>query len=584
MNEIIVTAQNRAENVQDVPIAISVVTGEKLQEKNVTDFTSVMRVAPSLQVTRDTNLVKVFVRGVGSSGHGEANDQSIAVNIDGEYINRPTILNAATFDIDRVEVLRGPQGTLYGRNSTGGAVNFVTRKPGKDFGVNLSGTYGNYDQITLEGGVDVPFGDVGAVRLSGIYTDHDGYVRHPNTVPPKLGGYTTRQGNRSGDDHRWGTRASLRLTPVDDLTVEGSYEHVESDLVLAGQAFVDLTQAANGPGANCQLNGWSQVGPSTPGVQCVPSNTNFLSKIKRGEYNQVLTGLGSYKQRTDAVRGHLAYDMDFATLSYTGGYRSTLSKGVNTLSPAYAFTNFGEKVKTQSHEIRLNGDAGGIVWQTGVFFFNEKLTTNGGLYIPFIGPQGSYVNYFRHPTKSKNWSVFGQVEVPLGETLTAVAGGRYTDDKRSGSWTNYAFAFNSGPIELTNQATLPLVNLTYKGHKFNWLAGLNYKPNSDTLVYAKVSTGYKAGGFDGSGSTFKPESNTAYEIGTKLNFGETSQHTFNLSTFYYDYKDLQNDVLLNPAVGGQTFNAGKAEIYGVEAEAVIKPSRNDTFTARVRTH
>ncbi|MBC2665497.1 TonB-dependent receptor [Novosphingobium flavum] len=579
--EIVVTAQNRAENVQDVPIAIAVVSGETMRDKGVTDFSSLMKISPSVQITQDTTNVKVSVRGVGTSSIGEAQDQSIAVNIDGEYINRPTILNAATFDLERVEVLRGPQGTLYGRNSTGGAVNFISRKPGKDFGVNASATYGNYNLVTLEGGVDVPLGDIGGIRVAGIYTDRDGYNFHPNTVPTQLGGYVTRQGNRSGDDHRWGVRASLRLNPTENLTVDAAYEHIETDIIPASQAYVDLTQAANGPGATCALNGWKEVGPGTPGVQCVPANTNFLANIDRGSYNQVLTGLSTFKQTSDAVRGRIAYDLGAATFTYTGGYRKTNATGVNTLSPAYAFTNFGSPVETQSHELRLNGVTSGITWQTGAFFFKEKLNTNGGLYIPFIGANGGYVNYFRHPTTSKNWSVFGQVEVPLGEKITAVFGGRYTDDTRSGTWTNYAFAFNSGPIELTNQATLPLVNLTYKGNKFNWLAGLNYKPNSDTLVYAKVSTGYKAGGFDGTGTTFRPETNTAYEVGTKLNFGPGGHNIFNLSGFYYDYKDLQNDVLLNPSVGGQTFNAGKAVIWGVEAETVIRLSPNDTFTANV---
>lgn len=581
-NVIIVTAQNRAQNVQDVPIAIAVVTGDQLQEQGVTDFASIMRVSPSLQIVSDTTNTKVTVRGVGTSGLGEAQDQSIAVNIDGEYINRPSILNAATFDIDRVEVLRGPQGTLYGRNSTGGAVNFITRKPGKDFGVNASAAYGNFNQVTIEGGVDVPFGEVGGIRLSGIYTDHDGYNKHPNSPPPVLGGYTPSRVTRSGDDNRWGVRASLRLTPVDGLTLDAAYEHVEVDIIPAAQAFVDLTQPANAPGAGCALNGWAQVGFGTPGTQCIPKNTNFLAGINRESYNMALTGVGFFKQNTDAVRGRLAYDFGFATLTYTGGYRKTHATGANTLTPAYVFTNFGSDTKTQSHELRLNGVAGGITWQTGVFYFKEELSgKGGGLYIPFIGPKGGYVNYFRHPTKSESWSAFGQVEVPLAEKLTAVAGGRYTKDKRSGVWTNYAFAPNTGPIELTNQPTLPIVNLRYEGDKFNWLVGLNYKPNSDTLLYAKVSTGYKAGGFDGTGTKFNPETNTAYEAGAKLNFGDTGQHLFNLAGFYYDYKDLQNDVLLNPAVGGQTFNAGKAVIWGVEAEAVIKLSPHDTFSATV---
>jgi iron complex outermembrane receptor protein len=577
---IIVTAQNRAQNVQDVPIAISVVSGDTLKSEGVTDFTSVQRVSPSLQITSDTSNTRVSVRGVGTLSNNEAQDQSIAVNIDGEYINRPQILNAAIFDIERVEVLRGPQGTLYGRNSTGGAVNFITRKPGRDFGVNASATYGNYDQVIVEGGVDVPLGDVGAIRFAGSFSDHKGYNFHPNSPLP-LTAYHPSSLHRSGDDHTVGGRVTLALRPAQGLTVDATYEHTEVDMHPAAQAFVDLTQAANAPGAGCAQNGWIEVGFGTPGTQCVPANTNFLANIDRHKYNMALTGVGFFKQHSDAVRGRIAYDFGPATLTYTGGYRESFNTGANTLSPAYVFTNFGAPVKTHSHELRLNGTTSGVEWQGGVFYFQEDLNTNGGLYIPFIGPNGSYVNYFRHPTHTKSWSAFGQAEIPLVDQLTAVLGGRYTRDKRSGAFVNYIFAFNSGPIELTNEPTFPVTNLIYKGDRFNWLAGLNFKPNRDTLLYAKVSTGYKAGGFDGTGTIFKPETNTAYEAGAKLNFGPEGRNVFNIAGFYYDYKDLQNDVLLNPALGGQTFNAGKATIKGVEAEAVFRLSENDTFSASV---
>jgi iron complex outermembrane receptor protein len=576
--DIIVTAQNRQQSVQDVPIAISVISGEQLAAAGVTDVASVEKISPSLQITSDTTATRVTVRGVGTLSNGESQDQSIAVNIDGEYINRPTILNAATFDMERVEVLRGPQGTLYGRNSTGGAVNFITRKPGKDFGVNASATYGNYNQVIAQGGVDVPLGDMGAIRIAGIYSDRDGYNKHNNSGSfVSLPQFTARKGNRSGDDNTWGARATLRLTPMDGLTIDATYEHAEQKIIPASQAYANMNLPANAPGANCQLNGYIEVGVTTPGVQCIPQNTNFLTKINRNTYDAPLSGLGIFNLKSDAIRGRLAYDFGAATLTYTGGYRSTTTDGDLGLGPVYYNKNWGSSVKTHSHELRLNGDAGGIQWQTGVFYFNEKQDTNTGLYNPFIGPNGSYINYFRRPTTSQSWSAFGQVEVPVTETLTAVGGLRYTKDKRRAVFNNYGFQFNSGLVEKTAPAAVPL-NLRYKGDRFNYLVGLNYKPNADTLIYGKMSTGYKAGGFDAVG-TFKPETNTAYEGGLKLNFGSNSRNQFNIAGFYYDYKDLQNDVLLDAALGAQTFNSGKATIYGIEAEAVIQLSDNDRFNA-----
>lgn len=152
---IVVTAQNRSENVQDVPIAISVVSGEALVNAGVTDFASMTRVAPAVNIVADTTQTRISIRGIGSNSNDEAQDQTVAVNIDGEYINRPTVLNASLFDLERVEVLRGPQGTLYGRNATGGAINFIMRKPGDKFAANGNISYGNFNQIIVQGGVDV---------------------------------------------------------------------------------------------------------------------------------------------------------------------------------------------------------------------------------------------------------------------------------------------------------------------------------------------------------------------------------------------------------------------------------------------
>ena len=579
--DIIVTAQNRAESVQNVPIAISVISGDTLKSQGVTDFTSVAKVSPALQVTSDTTNTRVSVRGIGTLSNNEAQDQSVAVNVDGEYINRPTILNAAIFDLERVEVLRGPQGTLYGRNSTAGAVNFITRKPGDEFRVNGSVSYGNYNAVIAEGGVDVPLGDVGAFRVSGTYSYHDGYIHSPNT-PISLPQFQSYDGgHRSGNDNTWGVRGSLRLEPVAGLEINASVEHDEMHIIPAVQAYQDLNAAGG-----CSASGFVEVGPITPGVQCIPQNTNFLSKVDRGNYDMPLTGVGKFDQESTAVRGRIAYNFGPATLTYTGGYRETSNTGFNSLAPAYAFSNYGASVKTQSHELRLNGEEGRFKWQFGGFFFKELQNINGGLYSPFINPpspapqNGSYITYPVHPTDTRSWSAFGQAEYSFTDQLTAVGGLRYTKDRRSANFSNYGFSFNSGYVDLTKTSAVPTpVPLYYSGDKITWLGGLNYKPNKDTLIYAKVSTGYKAGGFDATGANFRPESNTAYEGGLKLDYGPGHHNIFNLSGFYYDYKDLQNDVLLNNVTGAQTLNSGAATIYGVEAESTIRLSPRDTFTA-----
>lgn len=583
--EIVVTAQNRTQNVQDVPIAISVVSGEALVEAGVTDFASITKVAPSVNIVADTTQTRVSIRGIGSNSNGETQDQAVSINIDGEYINRPTVLNASLFDLDRVEVLRGPQGTLYGRNSTGGAINFIMRKPGNDFGANGSASYGNFDQLTIQGGVDVPLGSIGAIRASGIYSTRDGYNIHPNT------------NTRSGDENTKAGRISLRLEPVAGLTINAAAERIETRETVSAQAWVNLNDAGLSPGVGCVNTGWVDAAPLIAGGQCVPVRTNNLASIDRHSYNSPNNGVGFNNSTSTAVRGSLVYDFGPAAFTYRGGYRETDRVGDTTLSPAYVFKNFKSDIKTQSHEVRLNGDTGPLVWQVGAFLFKEDQVIDRGLFngsLPafLLGANGGYINYFRRPfVKAESKAVFGQTDIVFSDALTAVVGVRYTDDKRSAIYETLGSGlpgparnpalFNSGPVQITAPATAAQSSIRRAAaDKFTWTAGLNFTPNTDTLIYGKVSTGFKAGGFDEKG-TYAPETNTSYEVGAKLGFGDTGQHLFNIAGFYNDYKDLQVAVLIDNALGAQIFNAGKATIWGIEAETVIALSDSDTFTASV---
>ena len=580
---ILVTAQNRSEDVQDVPIAISVIDGQKLVEAGVTDFASITRVAPAVNIVADTTQTRVSIRGIGSNSNDEAQDQAVAVNIDGEYINRPTVLNASLFDLERVEVLRGPQGTLYGRNATGGAINFIMRKPGEEFGADGNISYGNFDQVTVQGGIDVPLGDIAAVRFSGIYSNRDGYNIHPNT------------NTRSGDEDTTAGRISLRFEPTDKLSINVAAEQIRTRETVSAQAWVNLNSPDFSPGAGCSRVGWVDIAPLIAGSQCIPARTNNLAGINRNRYISPNNGVGFNNADSTAVRGTLIYDFGPVAFTYRGGYRNTERNGETTLSPAFLFINFRSDIETQSHEVRLNGETGPLTWQVGGFYFKEgqqidRGLFNGSLPAPVLGANGGLINYFRRPfVDAESKAIFGQTDIALSDTLTAVVGLRYTDDKRRALFENLGSGlpgparnpnlFNVGPVRIIIPATAAqTLNLRTDADKVTWTAGLNFEPNVDTLIYGKVATGFKAGGFDAVG-TYAPESNTTYEVGTKLNFGESGQHIFNFAGFYTDYRDLQVSVLIDNSIGGQIFNAGKAVIWGAEADAVIKLSDSDTFTA-----
>jgi iron complex outermembrane receptor protein len=337
-------------------------------------------------------------------------------------------------------------------------------------------------------------------------------------------------------------------------------------------------------------------------VLCAPSQTNLLASINRGEFAAPNYGIGVVGANSWAVRGRIAYEFSpEATLTYTGGYREFSGDEDSRLTLPITYQSFGfeDETRTQSHELRLNGDIGGVIYQIGGFYFKEKIASESGFMLPsfiFGAPPftngaptpGTFLSYFGRYVNSESKSVFGQVEVPFGEQITAIGGLRYTDNSRDAIYINAnpfgpsrPFLFATGPsrkdINGINATVLPLGS---NDSKVTWLAGLNYKPSSDTLIFVKASTGFKGGGFDSVGA-FKPETNTAIEAGWKQTFGEHGQHQFNLGAFHYDYKDLQVSVLLDTAVGGQTFNAGKAKIWGLEASADFQLDDRTNFHASV---
>ena len=591
---IIVTAQNRAQDVTDVPIAIDVIGAEELAAAGFRNAEDLGQIAPALQINQDQGTVKITLRGIGTTSNDEAQDTSVVANIDGEYINRPNVLGVALFDMERVEVLRGPQGTLYGRNSTAGAINFVTRKPGDEFAGNASISFGNYGAIRVDSGMDIPLGEAIGVRLAGFYDDRNGYIRHPAGYG--FGPFPQFPGGRSDDNTSYGGRATLDFDNGGAFTATLAVEMADREFTPQAFAFADLNSGGRGPtGPSCNRTGYVEVAQAYTEVLCIPSQTNFLESYNRAEYSSPGFGLGRVGDSTWAVRGRLAYEFSpSATLSYIAGYREYTGDptGVRTLPVSYRSFTFPDEAQTQSHELRLNGDLGGIIYQVGAFYFNEKQDRESGFFLP-IGANGSFLSYFGRDVDSESMSAFGQVEVPLGETLTAVGGLRYTDNQRDAVYLNGGFGFNrnddifagttpppggapdsyifnAGPArkDFALMRYRQTLNLGSDDSKVTWLLGLNYQPNPDTLLYAKVSTGFKGGGFDAVG-TYAPESNMAYEAGGKFTFGSNGQFQFNLGGFYYDYTGLQVSVLLDTTVGGQTFNAGAATIWGLEAEGVF---------------
>lgn len=565
LEEIVVTATKVTTRLQDTPIAIRVVSGADLTKAAVTDVSGLQRVAPDLGITPDSVFTKIAIRGVSSQDISESADPALTVSIDGEYVNRPVALNANFFDLERIEVLRGPQGTLFGRNSTAGALNIVAAKPvlGSFEGSATAG-YGNYNAIYATGAVNVPLGNDVAIRIAGLHNEHDGYVDN---------GSLAGKGDDANVD---AVRGSILFAP-------GALE-----VYLAGE-YVDVNQT--GP-----VQYGLQVNGATPGLTELPASVappatyptltqrlvpSFVDLPQTFDPASFPLGRrGNFKSQQYAVRGRVAYDFGPATLSYIGGYRHVDNQVIlpqnGYLPEQFTFYNDRYDTRTHSHELRLNGGTqGSFVWQVGGFYFHENQIIARGLYLPLAG---AFANFFYRPyVKSESKSAFAQATYWLvPDTLSFTGGVRYTDDKKNAEYINYGFFRTQNMVRPPADGSGAGAVIRYPSYaedKVTWTAGVEYKPARDNMLYAKVSTGFKSGGFDLVGA-FNAENLTAYEIGSKNRFLNNTLE-FNASAFYYNYQDQQVQVYIDTTVGARTFNAGKSRVWGIETDTTVKLSPND---------
>ncbi len=560
IKEIVVTAEKRQGTAQKTGIAMTVFTADKLAENGVGDLGALARIAPSVNFSVVRTAAVVTIRGVSSRDTTEIGDPAVALSVDGFYYQRAIGLNDSVFDLERVEVLRGPQGTLYGRNATGGAINFITAKPKNKFEAAGKVGYGAYNQLTTEGMLNVPVADWLAVRASFATRAHDGYR---NNAPAA-----------NGDDaNARAARLHLLFTPSSNLSILLTGEYV-------------------------QLGG---VGPTIVGAPLVfgPGNVIIHERpVLPADSRTFPLDMPSQfiNSKSYAVRSQIDYDFGFAKLTYLAGYRhldfSRLSDGDGIFSQNIYFLS-DETLKTQSHELRLSSNGTSpFIWQIGGYYFEELddlYATQRGY--PIIATQttaqtANFKNYFRYPDVSiKSKAVFAQVGYEINDSLKVEAGIRYSNDKKrrvgvsnttsSGPLTAVC---DMGPFGLTNCPNAFVAQSGSSNDKrTTYHAAVNYQATPRNLLYAKFDTGYKSGGFSDI-VQYGPEDLTAYELGSKNRFFDNRLQV-NLSAFYYNYKNQQVGQVIQGRT--QTINAGKSTIYGGEIEATAILSENDRIDGSI---
>ncbi|WP_242129020.1 TonB-dependent receptor [Sphingobium sp. Sx8-8] len=569
--DIIVTANRTQSLASKTPVALTAVTGEALIKAGVVNPTQLGDQVPNLSIDR-ANGLQITIRGVTSSDGTEKGDPSAAFMIDGIYIARPQVQEVSFFDVERVEVLRGPQGTLFGRNTTAGLVNILTNKPKlgvTEGSVDLS--YGNYDSRQATGVINLPVGEKVALRFAANYEQRDSFLR----TGPR---FTT-----SLDPFR--KNISLRGSALFDLgrgqlVLRGDYSWIKgvtTNSLPTGQFFANF---------------------NTPGVD--PLYIGNGSTDSRMTLNIPFSGPLQRDNRTWGAQGDLDYDLGPVTVNYLGSYRSfhRVEDGVGYLAGAIAIPNtYAGSFWQTSHELRLvtNGD-GPLKAQAGAYYFKEKSAIGFyllGLLSPTPGTTGYVYGFPQDPTIAESYAFFGQATYSLTDRLRLTGGIRYSHDLKS----RIGAIVRCGTLACDASTDTRTPNAARRNFaRTTWRAGIDYDLNDRSLLYGVVATGYKAGGFNdgceagtGAGCTlpaaalyYEPETLTSYEVGLKTRFANNAVR-LNLSAFHYDYDGIQlsQAVTINNAPFQVTTNAAKAKVDGVEAEGVIEPVRNSRFDASV---
>lgn len=566
--DIVVTAERRTESLQRTALAVSAVTGADLTKTGVTDAAGIGRLVPALQVQPSGGSTSFFLRGVGTQSGNSFAENAVAFNFNGVFVSRPTAPAGAFYDLQRVEVVKGPQGTLYGRNATGGAINVLPNKPKLgDFSGDITLDYGNYNAKKGAGALNIPLGDKAALRLATQIVDRDGYLSD---------GYDDERGEAA--------RASLLLQPSDDWSFLLVGDYYNQHGKGSGEVLIPTATFA-APALD------QRIGGSDP--LSIAAITTFASTITAPPFCGGLGGFiksgciltpgtdGYQKNKFWGVSATVEGNMGFGKLTFIPAYRRT-DADYRTYLPGF-LGEVKESSDQMSLEVRLssNGDQR-LRYVLGAFYFNEGQATNNYF------SQGKLSNTrFTPRLKTESKTIFGQLTYDLMPSLRLVAGGRYTKEDKSQLTSS---ASGGLPGAINPPLSAPFTgNLSFE--KFTWKAGLEWDVAPASLLYANVATGFKTGGFfvaNPPNNTFAPEKLTAYTVGSKNRFLDNKLQV-NLEAFYWDYTDQQvtfvggikagNGIY---AQGGTTVNAGKSRIYGAELELQFAPTQADRFSANVQ--
>ncbi|GAA0540965.1 TonB-dependent receptor [Rhizomicrobium palustre] len=585
LETVVVTAQKHTELLSKAPVAISAVSQQGLDKLSITTAQDLVSTVPNLQTSVNGYSTQFQIRGIGNNSGSYS---VVATQVDGVYQANPASLNAGLYDVSRIEVARGPQGTVYGRNATAGVVNILTHDPEKEFQLFGDIAYGNYNDITTRAVINVPVTDKLAMRASVVRQSNDGYYPR-GAAPDKYDSKDILSG-----------QVTFLANITDDLTWRVAVEHSENTGTLR---YLHAINYVSYPNANLATG---QLG------------TGVVQKARSNLFNQEAVTDNALRIQENALRSRLTWAAtDEFSITYLAGVSSMVNNGMNSATGVFWSFSKGTETQSMSHEIDFNYDTSKVKAVLGLYHYWDNTSGFGGLHIgnTVPAPLAGYVSAARVPLnnpvgnepssyglidiaqqtkKNGNQSeaIFGQVTYSVLEDLRLTAGMRFTKDWHNVDTLQTVCLFNS--VKVTSSSATCSVPFgppaeTYQANKssnVSWRFGADYDVSENQLLYASVSTGYRAGGVSGNAQlpkaflTYQPERVTNYEAGWKSELLNRSLG-LSLAVFNMDYTNMQVQAIqldLNGNPTPVTINAAKARIKGAEFEWNWRITSADTIT------
>ena len=554
LGEIVVTAQKREERLQDVPIPVDAFSGLTLKTDRIETTQDLKFLVPSLQYSNAASYATPYLRGVGTDLTQPNSDPSVATYIDGAFVasNLGTIMNF--LGVERVEVLEGPQGTLFGRNAVAGAISIITLTPTATPEATMSVGAGNYAEKEVSGHVS---GAIANNLYAGVY--FGGSIS--NSYIGDLGPPVKEDGTHLDNDSQWGVRVKFVYLPIDGVKLTLSGEHTRADTVDSPR--------------------WRQTQSTALGYALGAPLINQRYEVSE-DFGD------AYRVFQDAVTLREEVDLPFAKLLGISNYRQTESDLFfdydATAAPGVALSVNPQFDRQWSQEIQLLSlDSSRVKWVGGLFLYREQAGFDPtGITAPILFPAGGLppVSEVYSSAKTTSIAPFGQATIPLMDKLNLTLGARYTHEKKDAmAQTQLADELKGVPV-----ITIDYPNASNSWSEFTPKAGLDYKV-ADTLLYVSYSKGFSAGVYNLAAPAdlgpVNPELLTAYEIGSKSDFLD-GRMRFNTSAYYYDFSNIQVQVNKQSAGSSAVLaNAASAKAYGLETEFSALVTTDFTVRANV---